>query len=55
MTRLAKSEIYFGRFVTLDELVTNINSVTTDDLLKFSESFFDPTLFSETVLLPETR
>src|SRR6056297_3673951 len=40
MTRLAKSEIYFGRFVTLDELVTNINSVTAEDLLKFSESFF---------------
>jgi len=55
MTRLAKSEIYFGRFVTLDELVTNINSVTAEDLLKFSESFFDPTLFSETVLLPEDK
>lgn len=55
MTRLAKSEIYFGRFVTLDELVTNINSVTAEDLLKFSESFFDPTMFSETVLLPENK
>jgi len=55
MTRLAKSEIYFGRFVTLDELVSNINSVTAEDLLKFSESFFDPTLFSETVLLPENK
>lgn len=53
MTRLAKSEIYFGRFVSLDELVSNINSVTADDLLTFSESFFDPTVFSETVLLPE--
>lgn len=53
MTRLAKSEIYFGRFVSLDELVSNINSVTADDLLNFSESFFDPTVFSETVLLPE--
>ena len=46
MTRLAKSEIYFGRFVSLDELVTNINSVTAEDILKFSESFFDPTVFS---------
>jgi predicted Zn-dependent peptidase len=55
MTRLAKSEIYFGRFVTLDELVSNINTVTSADLLKFSESFFDPTVFSETVLLPENK
>lgn len=53
MTRLAKSQIYFDRFVTLDELVENINSVTKDDLLKFSESFFDPMQFSETLLLPE--
>ncbi|HBQ60065.1 MAG TPA: insulinase family protein, partial [Balneolaceae bacterium] len=28
MTRLAKSELYFGRFVTLDELVDNIDAVT---------------------------
>jgi predicted Zn-dependent peptidase len=55
MTRLAKSEIYFGRFVTLDELVSNINTVTSADLLKFSESFFYPTVFSETVLLPENK
>ncbi len=53
MTRLAKSQIYFDRFVTLDELVENINSVTKDDLLQFSESFFDPMEFSETLLLPE--
>jgi len=53
MTRLAKSQIYFDRFVTLDELVENINSVTKDDLLQFAESFFDPTEFSETLLLPE--
>ncbi|MFO7847206.1 MAG: pitrilysin family protein [Balneolaceae bacterium] len=53
MTRLAKSHIYFDRFVTLDELVENINSVTPEDLLAFSLDFFDPTQFSETVLLPE--
>jgi len=53
MTRLAKSQIYFDRFVSLDELVENINSVTQDQLLEFSESFFDPLHFSETILLPE--
>lgn len=53
MTRLAKSQIYFDRFVTLDELVENINAVSADDLLEFSRSFFDPTQYSETVLLPE--
>lgn len=54
MTRLAKSQIYFDRFVSLDELVENINSVTKSDLKDFAESFFDPMEFSETILLPET-
>jgi len=53
MTRLAKSELYFNRFVTLDELVENIDGVTSEELLKFSEDFFDPARFSETLLLPE--
>ena len=53
MTRLAKSELYFNRFVTLDELVENIDGVTTEELLKFSGEFFEPAIFSETLLLPE--
>jgi len=53
MTRLAKSELYFDRFVTLDELVENIDAVTSVDLQTFSEDFFDPDQFSETLLLPE--
>lgn len=55
MTRLAKSEIYFNRFVTLDELVENIDAVTSEDLLRFSDDFFDPAQFSETLLIPESK
>ncbi len=55
MTRLAKSELYFNRFVTLDELVENIDEVTSEELLKFSKEFFNPELFSETLLLPENK
>ena len=54
MTRLAKSELYFNRFVTLDELVENIDAVTQEELLRFSAGFFNPDLFSETLLLPES-
>jgi predicted Zn-dependent peptidase len=53
MTRLAKSELYFNRFVTLDELVDNIDQVSAEDIRTFSESFFDKNLYSETLLLPE--
>ncbi|MEX0661676.1 MAG: pitrilysin family protein [Balneolaceae bacterium] len=55
MTRLAKSMIYFDRFVTLDELVENIDAVTSEDLLKFCKNFFDPEVFSEILLTPEKK
>lgn len=53
MTRLAKSFLYFNRFVTLDELVENIDAVSSEDLLTFSQEFFDSGAFSETLLVPE--
>jgi predicted Zn-dependent peptidase len=53
MTRLAKSELYFNRFVTLDELVENIDEVTKEDIQRFSGIFFDKDNYSETLLLPE--
>ena len=55
MTRLAKSELYFDRFVTLDELVENIDAVTADELQTFSGEFFDAEMYSETLLLPESK
>ncbi len=53
MMRLAKSELYFDRFVTLDELVDNIDAVTAEDILAFSKDFFDQKFFMEAVLTPE--
>ncbi len=53
MMRLAKSELYFDRFVTLDELVENIDSVTAEQILRFSKEFFDQKYFMEAVLSPE--
>lgn len=53
MTRLAKSELYFGRFVTLDELVENIDSVTAEEIQRFVQSFFNDEDFMEAILLPE--
>jgi predicted Zn-dependent peptidase len=53
MMRLAKSELYFDRFVTLDELVENIDTVTSEQVLEFSKEFFDQKYFMEAVLTPE--
>lgn len=55
MTRLAKSELYFDRFVTLDELVENIDAVTADELTSFSGEFFNAEMYSETLLLPDAK
>lgn len=52
MTRLAKSELYYGRFVTLDELVKEIDSVSSKELKEFAGKFFAPEAFSETILYP---
>ncbi|MFA5667662.1 MAG: pitrilysin family protein [Balneolaceae bacterium] len=53
MMRLAKSELYFDRFITLDELVDKINAVTAEEILEFSQDFFDQKYFMEAVLMPE--
>lgn len=53
MTRLAKSELYFGRFVTLDELVDNIDAVTSEQIQTFVQDFFNEKNFMEAILLPE--
>ena len=53
MRRLAKSEIYFNRFITLDELISNIDAVEANQIQEFSSSFFEDDLFSKAVLLPE--
>jgi len=53
MSRLAKSEIYFNRFVTIDELMQNIDEVNATDVQDFAQRFFDNEMFSEALLLPE--
>lgn len=53
MSRLAKSEIYFNRFVTLDELQEKIDAVEADQVQDFAQDFFDNEMFSEALLLPE--
>ena len=55
MNRAAKSEIYYKRHITLDEMVKNIDAVSAEEIQKFSETFFNDELFSETILKPETK
>lgn len=55
MTRLAKSEIIFDRYLTLDELIEHIDSVTSDEIRDFVQEFLIDDELSETILLPEKK
>ncbi len=53
MSRLAKSELYYDRFITIDELIEEIDNVEADDIKQFAGEFFNKDLFSEALLKPE--
>ena len=50
MSNLARQEMYFGRFFTLDELVESIESVTAADVQRIALTFFDSRQIALTVL-----
>jgi predicted Zn-dependent peptidase len=50
MSNLARQEMYFGKFFTLDELVESIEAVTADDVQRIARTFFDTKQIALTVL-----
>jgi predicted Zn-dependent peptidase len=50
MSYLARQEMYFGKFFTLDELVASIEAVTADDVQRIAQTFFDPKQIALTIL-----
>jgi len=50
MSNLARQEMYFHRFFTLDELVESIERVTADDVQRVARIFFDQRHIALTVL-----
>ncbi|HXK05097.1 MAG TPA: pitrilysin family protein [Verrucomicrobiae bacterium] len=50
MSNLARQEMYFGRFFTLDELVASIESVADEDVRRIACTFFDTRQIALTVL-----
>jgi len=50
MSNLARQELYFQRFFTLDELVESIEAVTAADVQRIAQTFFDPRQIAVTVL-----
>ena len=50
MANLARQQMYFGRFFSLDELISNVERITPDDVQSLARIFFDPKQVALTVL-----
>ncbi len=52
MSNLARQELYFGKFYSLDEILASIEAVTREDVQFLAQEFFRPEQISATVLGP---
>jgi predicted Zn-dependent peptidase len=50
MSNLARQEMYFDHFNTLDELIERIERVTVEQLTELANEFFQPESIAVTVL-----
>ena len=50
MSNLARQQMYFGRFLSLDEMIANIDAVTTKEIDAITSDFFQTERISLTVL-----
>jgi len=52
MSNLARQELYFGRFYSLDEILESISAVTREQVQSLAREFFRPEQIAVTVLGP---
>jgi predicted Zn-dependent peptidase len=52
MSNLARQELYFGRFYSLDEILASISGVTRQEVQSLAQEFFRPEQIAVTVLGP---
>ncbi len=50
MSNLARQELYFDRFYTMDEIISRIENVTATDLVQLAEDYFQTGSIAVTVL-----
>jgi len=50
MVHLARQQLYFGRFFTLDEMIENVEAVTAGEVREAAQAFFDPRNLALTIL-----
>lgn len=52
MANLARQQLYFGRFVSIDEMLDSIEAVTAEEVQKLAQQFFDPKRMTLAMLGP---
>ncbi|HMI50217.1 MAG TPA: insulinase family protein, partial [Candidatus Saccharimonadales bacterium] len=52
MSNLARQELYFGRFFSLDEILVSIEAVTREEMQALAQKYFRPEQIAVTVLGP---
>jgi predicted Zn-dependent peptidase len=55
MSRIARQEIYFGKYLSMDEIVREVGSVTREQVRQLARQLFSNGNLSLTVLGPLTR
>ena len=53
MMRLGRQELYFERFMSLDEINRDVEKVSPEDVQRIARDMFDKDTFSSVVLLPQ--
>jgi predicted Zn-dependent peptidase len=52
MVRLAQNEIYFGRYIPLEEIMEHIETVTREDILQLARAIFEDQKLGVSILGP---
>ena len=55
MSNLARLEMYFGRYISLDEIAAEVDAVTSDAVLAVARELFVTDQLALTVLGPHDR
>jgi predicted Zn-dependent peptidase len=55
MSRLARQEIYFGRYHSMDDIIKNVESVALDQVQQLAQQLFTPENLSLTILGPLSK
>ena len=55
MSRIARQEIYFGKYLSMDDIIKGVENVTRERVQQLAQQLFAPENISLTILGPLTK